>query len=88
MPCKTRQLAEALLAVRAVERSLATVGQQVPVEDLELGEALSTFCAGKCALPGMDLPVLIQKPHMRETFPTLTRKRPLPCVFHLVSLEI
>lgn len=82
------QLGEALLAVGALERSLAVVSQQMPVEDLELREALSALCAWVRTLPGVNLLVLIQKPHVRETFPTLAGERTLAGVFHLVPLEV
>ncbi len=80
------QLGEALLTVGALERSLAVVSQQVPVEDLKLCEALPALFAGVRTLQGVDLPVLIQKPHVGEAFTTLTCKWPLTGVFHLVSL--
>lgn len=88
MPRKARQLGEALLTVRALERSLATVSQHVPVKYLKLCETLPAFCTRVRTLPGVDLLVLVPEPHMREAFATLTSKWPLPCVFHLVSLEV
>lgn len=84
--CEAGQLGEVLFTVGALERPLAVVSQQMPVEDLELCEALSTLCTGVWTLPGVDLLVLIQKPHMREAFPTLTGKWLLTCVFHLMPL--
>lgn len=86
--CEAGQLGEALLALAALEGPLAIVSQQVSVKDLQLCEALSTLCAGIRTLPGVDLPVLVQKPHVREAFPTLARERPLARVFHLVSPEV
>lgn len=82
------ELCEALLTVRALERLLAIVSQHVSVENLELCEAFAALCTGVWTLSGVDLSVLIQKPHMCEAFPTLAGKRPLTCMFHLVSLQV
>lgn len=86
--CEAGQLGEALLTVGALERSLTIVGQQVPVKYLKLREALPTLGTRVRPLPGVDLLVLIQEPHMCEAFAALTGKRPLTGVIHLVSLQI
>lgn len=58
------------------------------VQYLQLREALPTFCAGIRTLSGVDLLVLVQKPHVREAFPALAHKWPLTRVFHLMSSEV
>lgn len=58
------------------------------IQYLQLREAFPTFCAGIRTLSGVDLLVLVQKPHMREAFPALACKWALSGVFHLMSSEV
>lgn len=79
---------EALLTERTLKGLRSAVDQQVPVQGLQLGEALGALGADVRPPPGVGLPVLVQKPRVREALPTLAGERPCARVLHLVSLEV